>query len=84
MPAKPLLDADLEVRRVVVQAKDVVYVKGILEGYAGLAAVFAERGGELTLAAPRDRIRELDLVLGDLSAELPSMRLLSQWTNPSD
>jgi hypothetical protein len=76
MPAPPLLDHDLETRRILVAAKDVVYVKSILEGYGGVAAVFAQSGGELTLAAPSSRIAELDLLLEDLSEEIPSLRLL--------
>jgi hypothetical protein len=76
MPVLPLIDADLATRTIRVQAKDVVYVKGILEGYAGLAAVFATHGGELTLAAPRSRVRELDQFLTDLSGEIPSLRIL--------
>jgi hypothetical protein len=76
MSTPPLLDGDLCTRTIRVQAKDVVYVKGILDGYAGLAAVFATHGGELTLAAPRSRIRELDHFLTDLSAEIPSLRVL--------
>jgi len=75
MPALPLLDAELATRQIRVQAKDVVYVKGILDGYGGLAAVFATRGGELTLAAPRSRIDELDTFLADLASEIPTLVL---------
>lgn len=76
MSTPALLDADLTTRKIRVQAKDVVYVKGILDGYSGLAAVFATQGGELTLAAPTSRIRELDQFLSDLCEEIPSLRLL--------
>jgi hypothetical protein len=76
MPAPALLDPDLVTRKIRVQAKDVVYVKGILDGYSGLAAVFATQGGELTLASPSSRIRELDQFLSDLSEEIPSLRVL--------
>ena len=76
MPAPALLDDDLETRRIVVQAKEVVYVKGILEGYDGLAVVFAERGGELTLATAKGRVAELDRFLEDLRVELPGLRVL--------
>lgn len=76
MPTPALLDADLTTRKIRVQAKDVVYVKGILDGYSGLAAVFATQGGELTLAAPTSRIRELDQFLSDLCSEIPSLRVL--------
>jgi hypothetical protein len=58
------------VRRVVVASSEVVFVKGIIEALEGLAQVFAERGGELTLAAPADRAAELDALVDDLCAEL--------------
>jgi hypothetical protein len=70
MPALPLLDADLIARHVDVRAEDVVYVKGIFEASEGLAALFAERGGELVIAAPRSRVRELDELLSDLRDEI--------------
>jgi hypothetical protein len=62
------------VRRVVVRAKDVVYLKGIVEAHEGLAQVFAESGGDLTLAAPSSREAELDELVDDLCAELGAMR----------
>jgi len=64
---------DLHSRRrvlTVVRDKDVVFVKGIFEASEGLGALFAERGGELTISAPRSRERELDELLADLQNEL--------------
>jgi len=66
----PLLGEGLVARRVVVAARDVVYVKGILEASEGLGALFAERGGDLVVAAPRSREAALDEVLGDLRDEV--------------
>jgi hypothetical protein len=43
------------VRRVVLRAPDVVFLKGVIEASEGLAAVFAESGGDLTIAAPAER-----------------------------
>jgi hypothetical protein len=63
------------VRRVVVRAKDVVLLKGIMEASEGLAHVFAESGGDLTIAAPLDREAELDSVLADLCREIGAMRV---------
>ena len=63
-------DVGLYARRVRVAQEDVVYVKGILEGSEGLASLFAERGGDLTLACPHDRQAELEGLLDDLVAEL--------------
>ena len=70
MPLSSLLHADLLSRRVRVRAKDVVFVKGIFEASEGLGALFAERGGDLTLMAPRSRAREFEELLNDLVDEL--------------
>jgi hypothetical protein len=61
------------VRRVVVASDQVVFLKGVLEASEGLAQVFAERGGELTIAAPADRAAELDGVIDDLCRELGAL-----------
>jgi len=57
-------------RRLVVRAKDVVFVKGIVEAHDGLAHVFAESGGDLTIATAKDREAELDELVNDLASEL--------------
>jgi len=57
-------------RRFIVRAKDVAFLKGIVEAHDGLAQVFAESGGDLTLAAPLDRAKELDDLANDLAREL--------------
>lgn len=54
------------VARVVVQACDVVFVKGIVEASEGVAAMFAEHGGELQIAAPFDRASDLAELIEDL------------------
>lgn len=56
-------------RRLVVRAKDVAFLKGIVEAHEGLAQVFAEGGGDLTLAAGADRAAELDALVHDLALE---------------
>jgi hypothetical protein len=53
-----------------VRPADVVFVKGIIEASEGLALVFAERGGELTIAAPFEREADLVELVSDLAAEL--------------
>lgn len=58
------------VRKLVVRAKDVVFVKGIVEAHDGLAHVFAESGGDLSIAAAPDRAAELDDLVRDLAREL--------------
>lgn len=65
-----LLDDGLLVRRLRVNPEDVVFVKGIFEASEGLCAMYAQRGGDLTIVAPVSRARELDLVLNDLASEL--------------
>jgi hypothetical protein len=63
------------VRRIVMPAREVVFFKGIVEASEGLAAVFAEAGGDLTVAAPWERARELDDVLEDLAHEIRFVRV---------
>jgi Domain of unknown function (DUF4911) len=62
--------AGMVAREVSVRPPDVVFVKGLIEASDGLAAVFAERGGELTIVSPRDRAAELGELLADLEADL--------------
>ena len=62
------------VRRLVIRARDVVFFKGIVEASEGLAAVFAEHGGDLTVAAPEARAAELDELLDELCVELNALR----------
>jgi hypothetical protein len=57
-------------RRLIVRAQDVAYLKGIVEAHEGLAQVFAEKGGDLTIAAPAGRDAELDELVQDLAREL--------------
>ncbi len=71
----PLVGEGMVVRRVVMRSKDVVFFKGVVEASEGLAAVFAEHGGDLVVAAPEARSAELDEVLEALCAELQALRL---------
>jgi hypothetical protein len=57
-------------KRLIVRAKDVVFVKGVVEAHDGLAHVFAEHGGDLTIACAPDRLRELEELVRDLAEEL--------------
>jgi len=70
MKGNPNVNVGLAVRRLVVRAKDVVFVKGVVEAHDGLAHVFAESGGDLTLASAPDREAELDQLARDLAREL--------------
>lgn len=62
--------AGMLVQDVVVRAPDVVFVKGIVEASEGIAVIFAERGGELTIAAPRGRDEEFAELLHDLERDV--------------
>lgn len=56
-------------RRVRVRAREVVFVKGVIEASEGLAVVFAESGGDLTIATSPSQQQELDEILGDLEKD---------------
>lgn len=58
-------------RRITVRPGDVLLVRAHLEASEGLANLFAEQGGDLTLATTEEQLDELDRFLGDLSAEMP-------------
>jgi hypothetical protein len=73
-PVPSCVGEGLVVRRLVMRARDVVFFKGLIEASEGLAAVFAESGGDLTVAAPAERERELDAVLDEVGAELGAVR----------
>jgi hypothetical protein len=57
---------ELVERKIRVASEVVVLIKGICEASEGLCAMFAEQGGELVLAAPHSRERELDELIHDL------------------
>ena len=63
-------DEEMVSRKIVVRARDVVFLKGIVEAHDGIAQVYGERGGELTITAPKSRERELDELVEDLRREL--------------
>jgi hypothetical protein len=65
-----VVGAGMLVRRLRVRPSDVVFVKGLVEASDGLAGVFAEQGGDLMFAAPREREVELAELLADLTEEL--------------
>lgn len=61
------------VHHVRVQPEDVVFVKGVLEASEGLAAMFADKGGNLSIAAPYEQRADLAELLADLADELGAM-----------
>jgi hypothetical protein len=70
----PCVGEGMVVRRVLMRARDVVFFKGVVEASEGLAAVYAEGGGDLFVAASAERAGELDALLDDLCAELGAVR----------
>lgn len=72
----PLLGEGLVAFKVRLRAKDVVFFKGVLDAHDGLCQVFAEKGGDLTVACPVSRGPELDRVLDDLVAEVGGVRIV--------
>ena len=66
---RDMLLGGLIFRRVRVRAREVVFVKGVIEASEGLAVVFAESGGDLTIATLPSQQRELDEILRDLETD---------------
>ena len=54
---------------------DVVWLRSILEGYEGLAALYGDGSGIVVLTAPTSRLAELDALLDDLCKEAALQRL---------
>jgi hypothetical protein len=69
MPAPPVVGEGLVLRRLRLRDEDVVWLRGVLEGYDGIASLFGDGSGEIILAVPEDRVAELDALLRDLTAE---------------
>ena len=67
-PVEMLLGG-LVTRRMRVPAREVVFVKGVIEASEGVGVVFADAGGDLTIATLPSQKDELDRVLADLAAE---------------
>jgi hypothetical protein len=69
-PREQFIDPTHVTRRVVVEAAQVVYFRAVLEANNGVAAVYSESGGDLTLVTSPCRSEELDILLSDLKCEL--------------
>ena len=80
----PLVSGDLTLRRVRVHPREVVFLKGVLEASEGLAVMFAEDGGELTIATTASQSRELDRTLRDLQDEVPALVEAEGTTSAQD
>jgi hypothetical protein len=71
--SKEFVSDEVIMRKIRVRASDVVVVKGICEASEGLCAMFAEHGGDLVLAAPRSRARDLDELVADLVVDFEAV-----------
>lgn len=72
-PVAPRVGRGMIERRVNVAAHDAVAVKALIEAHEGVACVFAESGGELTLAAPEDRRDELDALVASIDEMIAAL-----------
>jgi len=70
----PFIGEGMVTRHILVRARDVVFIKGIVEASEGLAQLFAEEGGDLTLASPACREEELEALVCDLVVEVGALR----------
>jgi hypothetical protein len=68
----------LAVCEIEVSPFDVVYVKSVVEASEGLANVFAESGGVITLAAPPDRAGALMELAEDVVRECEGARFITR------
>ena len=73
-PIAPLGPGMVE-RCVSLPSPEVVFLKGILEAHDGLAQVYAEKGGQLTICTTVEQAEELDALLQSLTKDLPSLLL---------
>ena len=70
MPAPdPTRDPALARRRLRVTGADEVWLRSVLEGYEGLASLYGDGTGIVTVMAPADRAAELDALLAELCGE---------------
>jgi Domain of unknown function (DUF4911) len=65
----------LVLRRLRVADDDVVFLRSVIEGYDGLAALHGDGSGVVSLCAPESRAAELDELIRDLASELALLRL---------
>jgi hypothetical protein len=70
----PFVGEGMVTRQLLVRSSDVVFIKGIVEASEGLAQLFAEHGGDITLAAPQCREAELEALVCDLVIEVGALR----------
>jgi hypothetical protein len=70
----PMVGEGLVARTLRVAASDAVLVKAVVEAHEGVASVFGDGSGVLTIAAPVSREAELDELVSELEALLGRVR----------
>jgi len=76
MAPEPVIAGDgLSLRRLRVANPDVVWLRSVLEGYDGLAALYGDGSGVVTLTTPHGLATELDALLDELCIEAALLRL---------
>jgi hypothetical protein len=70
-----LLGQGLTLRRLRVADADVVWLRSVLEAYEGLASLYGDGSGVVTLTTTPCQARELDELLDELAGEAPMHRL---------
>ena len=68
--ATPLFGEGLVTRTLEISDADVVWLRGILEAYEGLAGLYGDGTGRIVLFAPESRERELDDFLSAIQGEI--------------
>jgi len=70
VPVPPCVGPGMCVRRALLAPRDVVFLKGLLEASEGIAQLFAEEGGAVTIATTTSQAADLDALLDEVFAEL--------------
>lgn len=55
--------------------RDVVWLRSVLEGYDGLASLYGDGSGVITLTTTSSQASELDALVSELCREAPLVRL---------
>jgi hypothetical protein len=74
-PAPALRSIELIERRIRVADADVVWLRSVLEGYDGLAALYGDGSGVVVLSTTASQAAELDSLLDELRAEAALLEL---------
>ena len=70
MSSAPLISGQgLVQRRLRVADPDVVWLRSVLEAYEGLAGLYGDRSGVVTLTTTACQAHELDVLLSELACE---------------